>query len=99
MPLVPSDVDHIAELARLDLTAREKARFLKQLSSILEYFQKLQKVDTRNIPTTSSVQPPHGPPRKDEPGICLAPEEVLRNSANTEKGQFKVPPIFGGRDE
>ncbi len=99
MPLNPSDVDHIAELARLELTPKEKARFLKQLSSILEYFEKLKTLDTRNIPATSSVLPPHGALRKDEPHPGLTAEETLKNSAQTEKGQFKVPPIFGEKDD
>jgi aspartyl-tRNA(Asn)/glutamyl-tRNA(Gln) amidotransferase subunit C len=99
MPLNPSDVEHIAELARLDLTPREKARYLKQLSSILEYFEKLQKLDTGNIPATSSVLPPHGSPRKDEAGVSLSKNDTLKNAFQTEKGQFKVPPIFGDRDE
>jgi aspartyl-tRNA(Asn)/glutamyl-tRNA(Gln) amidotransferase subunit C len=99
MPLNPSDVEHIAELARLELSTREKARFLKQLSSILEYFEKLQTLDTRNIPATSSVLPPHGLLRKDEPHASLSAEETLKNAVQTEKGQFKVPPIFGDRDD
>lgn len=99
MPLNPSDVEHIAELARLDLSTREKARFLKQLSSILEYVEKLQTLDTKNIPATSSVLPPHELSRKDEPLPGLSAEEIMQNSPQTEKGQFKVPPIFGERDE
>jgi aspartyl-tRNA(Asn)/glutamyl-tRNA(Gln) amidotransferase subunit C len=98
MPLNPSDVEHIAELARLELSPHEKTRFLKQLSSILEYFEKLQTLDTKSIPATSSVLPPHGSLRKDEPGASLSAEETLKNSAQSEKGQFKVPPIFGERD-
>jgi aspartyl-tRNA(Asn)/glutamyl-tRNA(Gln) amidotransferase subunit C len=99
MPLNPSDVEHIAELARLDLTPREKARYLKQLSSILEYVEKLKNLDTKNIPATSSVLPPHGSPRKDERRASLSTEDTLKNAALTEKRQFKVPPIFGDRDE
>jgi aspartyl-tRNA(Asn)/glutamyl-tRNA(Gln) amidotransferase subunit C len=99
MPLNASDVEHIAELARLDLSPREKTRFLKQLSSILDYVEKLQKLDTKNIPATSSVLPPHGSLRKDEPRTSLSAEDTLKNAAQTEKGQFKVPPIFGDRDE
>ena len=99
MPLTPSEVDHIAELARLELSPREKTRYLKQLSSILEYIQKLQSLDTQNIPVTSSVLPPHGSLRKDESGKSLTPEETLQNTAQKEKGQFRVPPIFGERNE
>jgi aspartyl-tRNA(Asn)/glutamyl-tRNA(Gln) amidotransferase subunit C len=99
MPLNPSDVEHIAELARLELSPHEKTRFLKQLTSILEYFEKLQTLDVRDIPATSSVLPVHGSLRKDEPGTSLTSEETLKNSARSEKEQFRVPPIFGGQDD
>lgn len=49
MPLTPSDVEHIADLARLELTAQEKELYATQLSSILEYVGKLSEVDTSGI--------------------------------------------------
>jgi aspartyl-tRNA(Asn)/glutamyl-tRNA(Gln) amidotransferase subunit C len=99
MPLNFSDVEHIAELARLNLTHDEKARFLKQLSSMLDYFEKLRSLDTKGIPALSSVLPAHGPLREDEPGLSLPLDEILKNSAQSEKGQFRVPPVFGDRDD
>ncbi len=50
------EVKHIAKLARLGLTEKEIEKFQKELSSILDYFEKLKEVDTsKTDPTTHSV--------------------------------------------
>lgn len=49
MALNKEDIEHIARLARLELSEEEKERFGVQLSSILDYVGQLQKVDTENI--------------------------------------------------
>ena len=50
------EVKHIAKLARLGLTEKEIEKFQKELSSILDYFEKLKEVDVSKIePTTHSV--------------------------------------------
>jgi aspartyl/glutamyl-tRNA(Asn/Gln) amidotransferase C subunit len=58
MKLTLAEVEHIAELARLDLTPEEKERYRQQLSAVLEHAARLQEVDTSQIPPTSSVLPP-----------------------------------------
>lgn len=49
MQLTPAHVDHIATLARLSLTDEERSRFAEQLSGILEYVDRLSKVDTDGV--------------------------------------------------
>lgn len=49
MQLTPEQVDHIATLARLSLTDEERSRFAEQLSGILEYVDRLSKVDTEGV--------------------------------------------------
>jgi len=50
------EVKHIAKLARLGLTEKEIEQLQKELSSILDYFEKLKKVDVSKIdPTTHSI--------------------------------------------
>jgi len=93
MSLTLQEVEHIANLARLDLTDDEKARYREQLSAILDYFAQLRDLDTTAIPPTSSVAP-HSVLREDEPRPGLSPEELLRNAPQTEAGQFRVPPVL-----
>jgi aspartyl-tRNA(Asn)/glutamyl-tRNA(Gln) amidotransferase subunit C len=94
MSLSLSEVEHIADLARLDLTEEEKNRYRDQLSAILDYAARLQELDTAGIPPTSSVLPARSVLREDIPGPALTPEELLQNAPRAEKNQFRVPPVL-----
>ena len=94
MKLSLEEVEHIAELARLDLSADEKEQYRHQLSAILEYAARLQAVDTSGIPPTSSVLPARSQPREDEPRESLPLEQVLGSAAATRNDQFLVPPVL-----
>lgn len=95
MPLLTlAEVEHIAELARLDLTAEEKERFRQQLSAILEYAARLQALDTSGIQPTSSVLPSRAALREDEPAPGLSIQQILRNAPRSEANQFRVPPVM-----
>jgi aspartyl-tRNA(Asn)/glutamyl-tRNA(Gln) amidotransferase subunit C len=94
MALTLEQVEHIALLARLELTADEKARYREQLSAILEYAERLQALDTSGIPPTASVLPPRSVLRQDiaQPGLELG--ALLENAPQTEADQFRVPPVL-----
>ena len=94
MILTRKEVDHIADLARLDLSDAEKQQYQEQLSAILDYAARLQKLDTSGIAPTSSVLPPTSRLRADEAGQSLTVEETLKNSADKTNNQFRVPPVF-----
>ncbi|HWR64683.1 MAG TPA: Asp-tRNA(Asn)/Glu-tRNA(Gln) amidotransferase subunit GatC [Bellilinea sp.] len=94
MTLTLTEVEHIAELARLKLTPAEKELYRQQLSAILEYAARLQKLDTSGIPPTASVLPPRSVLREDEPRPGLPVEDVLQNASQTENQQFRVPPVL-----
>ena len=89
------EVLHIAHLARLELTEEEIEAYQKQLSSILEYFARLQEVDTEGIPPTASVLPPRTVLRRDEPRPGRPREDILANAPDVVDGQFRVPPVLG----
>lgn len=94
MTLTIQQVEHIANLARLDLTEDEKILYRQQLSAILDYVARLQELDTSNIPPTSSVLPPRSVLRADLAGDSLSTAELLSNAPDVEAGQFKIPPVF-----
>lgn len=94
MILTLEEVEHIAELARLELSTEEKARYREQLSAILDYAARLQELDTADIPPTASVLPSRSVLRQDavKPGLDL--EALLRNAPQVEDDQFRVPPVM-----
>lgn len=49
MTLTAEQVEHIAKLARLDVTPEERESFSRQLTSILEYVSQLQQIDTKGV--------------------------------------------------
>lgn len=70
MKLTKQEVKHIATLARLELTEKEKEKFATQLSSILGYFKELQKVDLSKVMPTSQVTGLENVTRLDEVKKC-----------------------------
>lgn len=96
MPLTRAQVQHIAELARLNLSGEEIDRMTVQLSAILDYAARLQELDTEAIPPTASVVPLQNVMRDDIVTPSLPREDVLRNAPDKdERGEFfRVRAIF-----
>ena len=81
-------VEHVAELARVDLTEEETERFAAQFADILGYFDTLDSVPEVDAePDLTNVM------RADEVEECLSREEALRNAPETEEGKFKGPRV------
>jgi aspartyl-tRNA(Asn)/glutamyl-tRNA(Gln) amidotransferase subunit C len=93
MSLTREEVEHIAELARLELTEEEKNRYRDQLSAILEYAARLQALDTSHISPTATVLAQRAPLRQDVAEAGLSVSDVLKNAPQIEKNQFRVPPV------
>ncbi|MBN2257678.1 MAG: Asp-tRNA(Asn)/Glu-tRNA(Gln) amidotransferase subunit GatC [Anaerolineaceae bacterium] len=94
MELTPDIVKRIADLARLELTETEVELYCVQLSAILEYAARLQKIDTHEIPPTSSILPSHSLLREDDPVEGHNREEILKNAPAIKREQYQVPPIL-----
>lgn len=94
MPLSLEEVEHIAELAKLSLAAEEKERLQEELSEILDYAQMLQQIDTGDIAPTATVLPVDTVLRPDESRPSPPRDELLKNAAEQEDGQFRVDVIL-----
>jgi aspartyl-tRNA(Asn)/glutamyl-tRNA(Gln) amidotransferase subunit C len=92
--ITPEDVEHVAELARLELTAVEKEQFITQLNNILTYIQKLNELDTTGVEPTSHVIPMFNVLRDDEVQPSLERELALQNAPQESHFFFKVPRII-----
>lgn len=96
MKLSVAEVEHVAQLANLALTDEEQELFREQLSSILEYASRLQKLDTDAILPTSTVLPIENVMRPDAVQPSLSREDVLANAPAAEDGCFRVPVVLEG---
>ena len=94
MPLTLQEVEHIAKLARLELTDEQKMRYREQLEAILDHVAKLQELDTKDVPPTASVSVGQLPLRADELRPSLPKDELLKNAPKQADGQFQIPPVF-----
>lgn len=94
MSLSLKDVEHIAKLARLELTDEQKERYLGQLDSILAHVTKLQELDTTDVVPTANASVGQMPLRADAPRPGLEKDDLLKNAPQQEEGQFRIPPVF-----
>jgi aspartyl-tRNA(Asn)/glutamyl-tRNA(Gln) amidotransferase subunit C len=94
MALSKQDVEHIALLARLRLSAEGKERYREQLSNILEHVGALQRLDTKDVPPMSGVVVESSRLREDVAGEAMPRADLLRNAPDVEDEQFRVPPVL-----
>jgi aspartyl-tRNA(Asn)/glutamyl-tRNA(Gln) amidotransferase subunit C len=95
MELSHDEVRRIAELAKLDLTDEEVSLYGGQLSNILQYFQRLEAIDTSHVSPTASVLPLKNVLRLDVAGQPTTPEMAVANAPDKEDNQFRVSAVLG----
>lgn len=89
------EVEHVAQLARLALTAEEIDALTPELAAILEHAADLSALDTEGVPPTAHPLPLVNVFRPDEPRPGLDRDEVLAEAPAVEDGRFRVPRILG----
>ncbi len=94
MELSHDEVRKIAELAKLELSPEEVELYAGQLSSILQYFRRLQELDTSAIAPTASVLPLSNVMREDVVETPLTPEEAVQNAFSSVGPQFLVSNVL-----
>ncbi len=94
MSLTKQDVEKIAHLARLELSAEQLAAFQTQLSAVLDYADMLTELDLDGIEPTAHAIPRKNVMRPDvvEPGLTV--EEVLQNAQHTAENQFMIQSVL-----
>ena len=110
MKVTEADVLHVAELANLELTPEERARMLKDLNSILDYVDRLNQLDTSQVPPMAQVSERYGVDQaktgserfayalRDDLLQGLRPslerQEALKNAPAGDGAFFKVPKVI-----
>ncbi len=94
--LTKDEVQHVAKLARLDLTEKEIDKFQKDLSAILDYFEKLKEVDVSGIEPMSHSIKVENVMRKDEENKeqKTGNKNLMELAPETKDGYLKVKSVI-----
>ena len=94
MKISKQEVEHVAKLARLELSEQEKEKLTDQLSNILTYVETLNSLDTKGVAPTSHVLDIKNVMRDDVAMPGLTQEQALANAPDKAAGHYKVPKII-----
>lgn len=96
MTLTAKEVEYIAGLARIGMTATEKKKFQNQISSILDYVKKLDEVNTLGVEPTAQVSGVINALRVDEvkPQTRETMENLVKAAPMREEGLVKTKAVF-----
>ncbi|MFW6264785.1 MAG: Asp-tRNA(Asn)/Glu-tRNA(Gln) amidotransferase subunit GatC [Bacillota bacterium] len=88
------DVKYIANLSSLKIDDSDVDTFTKQIADILDYFEKLDELDTDKVVPTAYTVPMKNVLRKDIVEPSMDRDKVLANAPDKKAGQFRVPKIM-----
>lgn len=94
MKITVADVQHVARLARLELSSVEQELFAGQMDSILDYVEKLKELNTDGIVPTSHAVPMENAFREDIVGSSIGLEKALANAPERNGSFFAVPKVI-----
>lgn len=110
MKVTEQDVAYVAELANLDLTEEERRGMLRDLNSILDYVDRLNELDTSDVPPMAQVSDRYGVDESRQgsdrfayalrddilEGLrkSLPHAEALANAPDADEDFFRVPKVI-----
>jgi aspartyl-tRNA(Asn)/glutamyl-tRNA(Gln) amidotransferase subunit C len=110
MKVTEKDVAYVAELANLELTDEERNGMLRDLNSILDYIDRLNELDTSDVPPMAQVSDRYGVDQAKQgserfayasredvlEGLrkSLPHEEALANAPDADEDFFRVPKVI-----
>ncbi len=94
MKITRTEIEKVANLARLNLSEEELVTMTGQLDTILSYVAKLDELDTRDVPTTTHAFSNNNAFREDEVHESLSREDALANAPRENGEAFVVPRII-----
>jgi aspartyl-tRNA(Asn)/glutamyl-tRNA(Gln) amidotransferase subunit C len=110
MKVTEKDVVYVAELANLELTGEERTAMLRDLNSILDYIDRLNELDTSDVPPMAQVSDRYGADESKQGSERFAyagredvveglrkslPHEVaLENAPDADENFFRVPKVI-----
>ena len=105
MKVTDKDVAYVADLANLELTDQERQRMIKDLNSILDYIDRLNELDTTDVPPMAQISAGLGSQGESRDNVgadlrddllipCLPHKEAMQNAPATDGEFFKVPKVI-----
>jgi len=94
MKITRAEVEHVARLARLELTEEEKDTFTGQMDAILAYVEKLNELDTSGIIPTAHAVPMENAFREDLLVPSIGTDNALANAPDRVEDFFRVPKVI-----
>ncbi|MBE3135444.1 MAG: Asp-tRNA(Asn)/Glu-tRNA(Gln) amidotransferase subunit GatC [Acidobacteria bacterium] len=94
MALTREEVLKVGTLSRIRLSDEEVERFSSQLSSILDYVNKLGELDTRGVEPLAHALPVHNVLRPDEPRPGIGTQKALAGVPESAGDFFRVPRVL-----
>jgi aspartyl-tRNA(Asn)/glutamyl-tRNA(Gln) amidotransferase subunit C len=95
MAISRDEVQHVAQLARLSFSDEEEERMAKEMSQILDHFEKLDELDTSGVPPMSHVLDVTNVFREDNIEERIDQEQALEPAPEADGGYFQVPKVVG----
>ena len=98
MPITEADVEKVAQLAHMEITAGELKMFAPQMAEIVAYVEQLNAIDTSNVEPAIGGLTPEGEAtdsaRDDEAGESLGQQVALAEAPDGAEGHFRVPKVL-----
>ncbi|NQU08490.1 MAG: Asp-tRNA(Asn)/Glu-tRNA(Gln) amidotransferase subunit GatC [Candidatus Abyssubacteria bacterium] len=95
MKITREMIEQVAKLARLSFEEQELTDFISQLNQILEHVEKLNELDTTDVPPTSHMFFTKTPMREDRVREERSPvEELLENAPRRHENYYVVPRVI-----
>lgn len=87
------DIDYVAKLARIELTDDEKITYSRQLGQILEYFERLSKIDVSGVEPSAHAHAIYNVMRDDVETPAMSVSDALMNAPASRENQICVPKV------
>ena len=94
MKINKRDIEYIANLSRIDIAEGEKEMFIYQLSDILSYIEKLNKLNTQDVKPMAYAISESNVFRDDTLVPSISIGDAMINAPATMGVFFKVPKVI-----
>jgi len=88
------NVEHVSNLARIEIEEEKKEFFAAQLSKIINYIDKLKEIDVRGVEPMRGLHIKENVFRKDKVKESIYNEDILKNAPLSQNGYFKIPKVI-----